>query len=105
MLFCKTSTSLMKEIKAYLHSINFQDLPLEDIIKVLKENHLFDSKIHSFTSLRRILNEVQKEKRTINNNMNDDGDAVPTPDPFGLGHFCLGGMVKTSKPHDPLDKA
>ena len=27
----------------------------------------FDSKIHSFTSLRRILNEVQKEKRTIPN--------------------------------------
>jgi hypothetical protein len=57
----------MKEIKAYLHSINFQGLPLEDIIKVLKENHLFDPKIHSFTSLRRILNEVQKEKRTIPN--------------------------------------
>ncbi|MCO4814608.1 MAG: hypothetical protein KC454_07835 [Flavobacteriales bacterium] len=57
----------MKEIKAHLHSINFQGLPLEDIIKVLKENHLFDPKIHSFTSLRRILNEVQKEKRTIPN--------------------------------------
>ncbi len=36
------------------------------------------------------LTKQQKEKRTINNNMNDDGDAGPTPDPFGLGHFLPG---------------
>ena len=74
-----------QKIKQYLHSINFQGLSFEEIIEELKSKELFDSTNHSELTLKRILNEVQKEKRTfpvskfgscgINSDANPCGDA------------------------------
>ena len=55
----------MKEIKTYLQAINFQGLSFEDVIQLLKAKGIYSSKSHSTISMKRILNEVQKEKRTI----------------------------------------
>ena len=75
----------MKEIKTYLHSINFQGLAFEDVLELLKAKGIYSSKSHSTLSMKRILNEVQKEKRTIpaskfgscgiNSDVNPCGDA------------------------------
>ena len=55
----------MKEVKKYLRSIKFEGLPFEGIIELLVSNDLFDSNKHFEKSVKRVLNEIQKEKRTI----------------------------------------
>jgi len=55
----------MKQIKIYLHSINFQGLSFDEIIDLLISKNIYDSEQHSDTSIKRVLNEVQRGKRTI----------------------------------------
>ena len=55
----------MEEIKTYLNSVNFQTLAFEEVVDLLNSKGFYDSQKHSDTSLKRVLNEVQRGKRTI----------------------------------------